>query len=426
MSDSKLLTGHATSTVHRSHRAKQQSPRELQVSGSRGPLGYDWPFWLAYGSNALFSASIGVLFRYADFVAILGGTEWHLGWIVGIGMIGSLVMRMWLGSCIDRYGARLIWLGSLALFAAVCFAHLSIETYNGAAIYILRVVLCCAWAGVYGASLTFVSKMVAPNRMAELYGMIGTATFVGYFGGSQLSDLLFCLRAVDRSSVNLLFIAAGGLTLLAIPLAWIASRGETPPRGVHGLSPWKVLRQYHPWAIFFIGAVMGMVVGVPNAFLPAYVRELGISRIGLYFSVCAIATVGVRVPTRRWPERFGNRAIILLGAAGMAISQLTFLLVSAEWQLTIPAVLFGCSQAIMFPAVTAAGSAAFPANSRGLATIVMLGVADVGILVGSPIAGIIVSQSAAVGLPPYPTFFVTMAVSMAVAAGIFALADRNS
>jgi MFS family permease len=255
--------------------------------------------------------------------------------------------------------------------------------------------------------------------------MIGTATFVGYFAGTQLSDLLLSFGPVDRAAVNLLFIAAGIVGCTAIPLAWAATRGEVPSHAAVGQSVWQIVRRHHPLATLFIGAVMGMVVGTPNAFLRAYLEQLGIPRIGLFFSVCAITTVVVRIPTRRWPERFGNRAIILLGAAGMAVSQLAFLLVGAEWQLVIPAAVFGASQAIMFPAVTAAGGAAFPLECRGLATTLILGASDLGLLIGSPMTGVILSQSRVFGLPPYPTLFVAMAAAMAVAGVVFAIADRR-
>jgi hypothetical protein len=65
---------------------------------------YGRAFWLAYASNLLMTIAVALLFRYADFVMLLGGTEFHLGWIVGVGMVGSLVVRLALGSCIDRYG----------------------------------------------------------------------------------------------------------------------------------------------------------------------------------------------------------------------------------------------------------------------------------------------------------------------------------
>lgn len=54
---------------------------------------YGVTFWLAYISNTLFNAAAALLFRYADFIVVLGGAEWNLGWIVGIGMVGSLAVR---------------------------------------------------------------------------------------------------------------------------------------------------------------------------------------------------------------------------------------------------------------------------------------------------------------------------------------------
>jgi len=54
---------------------------------------YDAAFWKAFLANFLVTVSVAVLFRYADFITFLDGTELHLGWIVGIGMVGSLSMR---------------------------------------------------------------------------------------------------------------------------------------------------------------------------------------------------------------------------------------------------------------------------------------------------------------------------------------------
>jgi hypothetical protein len=48
---------------------------------------------LAYVANLTVSVAVALLFRYADLVSVLGGSEWHLGWIVGLGMVGSLAMR---------------------------------------------------------------------------------------------------------------------------------------------------------------------------------------------------------------------------------------------------------------------------------------------------------------------------------------------
>ena len=83
---------------------------------SRGVGGYGPAFWFAYTANLFIMIAVAILFRYADLVTSLGGTEFHLGWIVGIGTVGSLFTRLALGSGIDRNGPRLVWMGSALLF----------------------------------------------------------------------------------------------------------------------------------------------------------------------------------------------------------------------------------------------------------------------------------------------------------------------
>ena len=172
---------------------------------------------------------MGLLFRYADFITLLGGTEFHLGWIVGVGMVGSFFMRMALGSWIDRYGTRPLWLGSLLLFAVTCFAHLAIASHTGVAIYLLRISYCCAVAGINGASMTFISKQGPTERLAELVGMLGTAGFMGTVIGALLGDVLLGSVAVDQAGVWQMFIVAGLMGLLAMPFAWAATWGERRP-----------------------------------------------------------------------------------------------------------------------------------------------------------------------------------------------------
>ena len=83
-----------------------ETPLERESRPAEVHFAYGRPFWMAYTSNWLLMVGVSLLFRYADFVTLLGGTEFHLGWIVGVGMVGSLAMRLSMGSCIDRYGSR--------------------------------------------------------------------------------------------------------------------------------------------------------------------------------------------------------------------------------------------------------------------------------------------------------------------------------
>ncbi len=373
------------------------------------PVTYGRSFWMAYISNSLITVAAALLYRYADFVTLLGGTEFHLGWIVGVGMVGSLLMRLALGNYIDRYGTKYIWLACTLLFVAVCFAHLAVTSHTGVAIYLLRILFCCALAGIYGASMTFISTRGPSERMGELVGMLGTAGFVGIMAGTLLGDCLLGSVKVDHAQVAWMFIAAGLLGVLSFPFAWLAVWNESRPKSVTTESLDSLFRRYRPGTVLVVGVAMGLGLGLPQTFLRTYAAALDIPRIGLFFLVYCVAAVITRVVTRRWPERFGTRRIILIGLGGMAVSLVLFLPVRTEWLMVLPAITYGCSHAILFPSVVAASGLAFPARHRGLATVLVLAAADLGQLIGAPTAGAVLQYSEIAGLPPYPTMFLLMA-----------------
>lgn len=415
-----------SATVSRPPRRRRPSARpSTPLPKPAEPHFYNRPFWLAYASNTLLLSAVALLFRYADFVTHLGGTEFHLGWIVGVGMIGSFFVRLALGSWIDRYGSRLLWISSLLLFAATCFAHLAVTSHTSAAIYLLRISYCCAVAGINGASMTFISTFGPTERLAELVGMLGTAGFTGTVLGTLLGDFLFGSVKVEESQVQQMFLVAGSLGAAAIPFAWASTWNEKRPDATANSSLLTLLRRHHPGMVLMVGVAMGIGLGLPGTFLRTYARELHIPRIGFFFLVYAAAAIVTRVLTRRWPERYGPRRIILVGMAGMAASLVLFLFVQKEWQLFLPAIAFGCSHAVLFPSVVAAGSQTFPAANRGLATVLVLATWDLGVLIGSPIAGAILRFSEAVGLPSYSTMFLAVAALLGAIGLAYAFTSRR-
>ena len=382
---------------------------------------YGVPFWRAYLANTAVMVAIALLFRYADFVTLLGGTELHLGWIVGAGTVGSLLVRVLLGTAIDRYGPRLVWLSSLVVFAASCFAHLAVTDYGGPAIYLLRIAFCSAIAGIMGAAMTFISGRAPVVRMAEMIGMLGTSGFLGIVLGTQLGDLLLGTPTIERWQVDRMFLVAGMLGLCAVLFVLGATRDE--PRPIRRRRPPLVwlLKRYQPGTVLLVGVAMGIGIGLPATFLRTYAAELGIARIGLFFGVYSPAAILTRIATRRLPERIGLAPMILMGLGLVIVGQLLLLAVDSELMFILPGIGYGMGHAILFPTTVAAGSRAFPNRYRGLGTMLMLATYDVGNLVGAPAAGAIVHFSGRLGLPGYPTMFVSAAATLALAGVVYGL-----
>jgi len=385
---------------------------------------YGWPFWFTYLANTSMMVAVSLLFRYADFVKQLGGTELNLGWIVGIGMVGSLAMRLAQGVGIDTYGPRKIWLISSALFVVTCLAHLLVRNPDGAAIFILRIAYQCAIAGFFGASITFISGRAPVARIAEVVGTLGTSGFLGMVAGTTLGDHLLGYPTVTPGEVQAMFLVAAALGTLGFVFSWLAAPKQEMRTRRKQISVFRLLGRYHPGAVLVIAAATGFGLQLPGTFLRPYADALGLAGIAVFFGVHAPLAFATRLFSRRLPERHGLRSMMLIGMASLVVGMLLFTVVRSPWMLAIPAIFTGIAHALLFPSVVAGGTATFPLRYRGLATVAVLAVIDIGTLIGSPLVGGIVYYSSDLGLPPYPTMFVAVAASLALAGVLFAIMTR--
>jgi MFS family permease len=373
------------------------------------PSPYDTAFWLSYVANLGLMVAISLLFRYADFVEFLGGSEFELGLIVGIGMIGSLLMRLAQGVGVDRYGTRTVWLWSLVLFIVALIAHAWPTTVHGPAVYILQLVFRVAVAGAYGAAITCVALRVNAARMAETIGMLGTSGFMAMAIGPILGDLLLGNKPSDRGTINLMFFVSAGFGAVSWIAAYLATRGQQPPPISRRPPIWSVLRRYHPGKMLMMGVIMGIGSGLPSVFVRPFATHLGVEGIAWFFTTYAVCAFFARVFTRRICEQWGVRPTIVLGMACMILGTGLFVVVGRSWHLAIPGALIGASHALLFPAIVATGGSAFPERYRGLGTALMLATLDVGVLAGAPLAGALVSLAGVLGLPGFTTMFLSIA-----------------
>ena len=394
---------------------------------------YDRSFWLTYLSLTALMIGVSLMYRYADFITFLGGSELELGAVVGVGMIGSLLMRLAQGVGIDRFGPRHIWLASAALFVVSMLGHLLVSRSGGIAIYVLQAMYRTSIAGVFGAAFTYAFQRVPVARMAEAVGTVGTASFVGIVIGPILGDWIAGGRiaggrgsVVGRTELNWLFLTAAGLGCVSFAAAWFATLHAMRPRPRRRLPMARVLRRYHPGVLLTIGVAAGVSLGLPATFLRTFAAELKINHLAPYFAVFAISATVIRLATRRMVERAGMRPTIVIGLLLLVGAPLSYLLVAAEWQLVFPALLTGAGQAILYPAVVAGGSAAFPEHDRGMGTSVMLATIDLGTLLGAPLIGGLVYGSKQIGLPGYPTMFICIAALLMTACVYYAWATRGA
>jgi MFS family permease len=392
------------------------------------PAAFGAPFWFSYVANTLMMVAVSTLFVYADFVRSLGGSELQLGRIVGIGMIGAIAMRFVQGIGIDRIGARHVWLWSNAGFIVCCLLHLTIKSVDGWAIYLLRIGYQSCLAGFFGASIAYISGRAPIARLAEVIGTLGTSGFVGMMIGSRLGAHLLGAGTATRAQIDSLFIASAAAGALAFVCAFMATLGQV--RKVHTRKHpplWWLLRRYNPGLILLMSVATGMGLNLPTVFLRPYMVDIGMpDGVEYFFTFYPPIAFASRLLLRRFPDRFGIRPMVALGLAGVVIGTLLFMASYRLWLLLLPAVFLGVAHASLFPAVVAGASGAFPGRYRGLGTTLVLAMFDVGVLIGSPLAGQIISTADHLGWPKYPTMFTAISALLTLCGIVYFTFSRKT
>lgn len=379
------------------------------------PAAYGAPFWFSYAANALAMVSVSLLFYYADFVKVLGGDERQLGRIVGCGMIGGIVMRFVQGVGIDRIGVRPVWLLSNAGYIVCCLLHLTITDIDGPAVFALRIVYQSCLAGIFGASIAYVSGRAPIERLAEVVGTLGTSGFVGMMIGSRLGEWLLGEGPTARPQIDRLFLAAACSATLALVCSVMATRKHVRRVASRKHPPlWWMLRKYNPGLLLLVSLATGLGLNLPQVFLRPYMVALGMpDGVEFFFNVYPPIAFITRLSLRRFPDQYGIRPMMAMGMITVTLGMLLFLTISNVWLLLLPALFLGIAHASLFPSVVAGSSGAFPARYRGIGTTLVLSMFDVGVVIGSPLAGEVIARAERYGWPPYTAMFLTISTLLA-------------
>lgn len=376
---------------------------------------YNASLLLAFVANVFQLVSVSLLFRYSDFVNSLGGNEWHLGWIVGIGSVGAIVFRLVQGMAIDRLGAPLIWIACIVGQLISLFWHLQIDSLGGIEIYCARTLYATSLAGTFGAWLSFVSLQAPKERVAEVIGVVGASGFVGMAIGPAIGDWLYQSQTESGSHVGQFFqiaICMVGLGLISSMASCILGAKNKmlaqSKKRRQAVNPLSIIRQNNPGFILVAGMTMGLGLGFAGTYLRPMAELLEIQQIKIFFLVYNAVAFSSRLIFRRAPQVLGLQITILLGFAFLAVGFLLYLPMQTASHLWAPAAAIGLGHSFLFPSVIAACTSKFPESQRGVSTNLILAMYDAGILVGMPCIGVMLTLARAKGWLAYPIVIVVM------------------
>jgi MFS family permease len=313
-------------------------------------------FLLVVASGLSYFLAIGMLIpvvpQYVK--GPLAGGNVGVGVAVGSLFVGAVLLRPYAGRVGDRVGRRVLIIGGALIVAGSTVVYGVFDTLP----YLvgIRVLTGVGEAAFFVGAATMITDLAPEHRRGEAVSYWSVAVYGGLafgpaIGEAVLGDDRFVAAWIVSASLALLAAALGTITV------------ETA-RSVQHAPPGKLLHRaaLAPGVVLFLG-----LIGLAGftAFVPLYVKEIGLGGADLIFVLYGGLILCVRILGARLPDLLGGQLAATLALSGVA----TGLALMAGWPSTAGLVagtaVFAAGMSLLYPALMLLALTAIPDHERG-------------------------------------------------------------
>lgn len=324
-----------------------------------------------------------IMASYAVFLNVSAGL---VGFLAGIFSVSSLIIRPICGKAVDLKNKKIILMGSYFVVFMALIGYAYSTTVQS--LFIFRILHGLGWGFASTTSMTVAIDALPQNKIATGIGfyamMQTTATAIAPMIGLYIADL-YGFRST--------YLCAALMALLGLMMTPFAM--TTPPRNSH-LKLLKSIRFRElvekkailPALLTCCNAMTGAAIGT---FLALFASKLGVSGIGLYFTINAAAMLVSRPIMGFLTERFGLSRIIVPCEILIAASVVGLAFSTNLTGILVVAVFMGIGISGASPALIAACINSTTKEKRGVATSTSYVGLDSGLFLGAFIAGLLVN-----------------------------------
>lgn len=322
----------------------------------------------------------------ASYAVSLNASGGLVGFLAGLFSISSLMIRPLSGKAIDIKNKKKILMASyfVVLLAMLGYAFsTSIQQ-----LFFFRILHGLGWGFASTTSMTVAIDALPQRRIATGIGfyamMQTTASAIAPMVGLYIAGL-YGYRATYLSGAVMAFLG-----LMMTPFVF-----TTPPKNSHltllGSIKFRELLERKAILPALLTCCNAMALAAIGTFLALYAKKLGISGIGIYFTVNAISMLAARPVMGYLTERFGLMNIIIPCEILMAISMIGLAMSTTLVGILTVAVLMGIGSSGASPALIAECINSTTQDKRGIATSTNYVGLDSGLFLGAFIAGLLVT-----------------------------------
>lgn len=319
------------------------------------------------------------------YITGLGASDIVVGIIVGAGTLGGLVARPLAGKISDRYARLPVYYCGLLLCTLMIFVYPYCVMLG--LLLILRLLHGFSMGITTTSSNTIVADILPHNRFTE--GM-------GYFGMGSVLAMAFspviALYLAEHLGFKVSFHVAFVVIVITLILSLFIKGRDIPSvkretKTVNGQGQGIYEIKALPAAALLAVQSCGYCAMV--TYIALYGAELGISGVGIFFTVNSLFVILCRLGAGKLADRRGFPAVII---PALLISALGYIFLGSGHSLPlllVGAALLGVGFGAAFPTFQAMALRDTPQNRHGAATATVMSGFDIGFGLGAVIWGFV-------------------------------------
>ncbi|MGD9762524.1 MAG: MFS transporter [Candidatus Binatia bacterium] len=302
------------------------------------------PFLRVTLANLFLFLNLTAYFLLPLHLRTLGAGDAVIGWVMGTAGFASMAALPFVGLTIDRWGRRIfLFSGAIGLtLAAIGF--LFVDSL-GPSMYALRFLQGVSLSASFTATTTFAAAFAPPNRRAQALGVFGLSTVVTHAVSAGVGEEIVIRGGFDALFAATAFCSVVAL-ILALPLreAAAARRARVPgERRLHGVH----------WIVAATMFLIGLGFGAVHTFMPTFITDEGLGRIGFYSAAYTSACILSRVMAAGLSDSFGRRQVIVPALMALACAMFWFSRVHSVPSLLAAGAVLGLAQGVTYPTLHA-------------------------------------------------------------------------
>lgn len=325
----------------------------------------------------------------------IGGNKITAGLMIGIYSLTSFISRLQVGSLLDQKGRKTIMFAGLIVLLMVTISCIA-AAYSVIMLLMLRAIHGIGWSTTTTSTSTIASDLIPSTRRTEGMGFFGLSISIAMVIGPGLG-----IYIMAHYNYTLLFTLSACCIILALLAGFSNSyyhqgRPDKNELVVEKLTKKPaqhnekiaVIEKTALWPSFLFFIIV-MTYSTIMIFLPPYASYRGVTDIGAFFIIIALAMTVTRLTMGRVADRYGTAKVVVPSMILLVIAlQLLFVAASLPMFL-IAAVIYGIGYGVVQPSLNALVVSFAPIDRRGAANATFLCAMDLGGILGAVIWGIV-------------------------------------